>query len=144
MAKLLLLDRSWFNIRRQLVQYTIVVNWVYNKFRITFVACIIVHVHWFIGCRSRVVHQLRLVKCCPRSTGSGGATSMPPCLHVNVSMTMSPCLWLPVSMSLLSRPLLALQLEEYWFRLSRYIYDRNRPLTPTLRQSWCSLMYDVY
>jgi hypothetical protein len=25
-----------------------------------------------------------------------------------------------------------------------YVYDRNRPLTPILKQRWCSLMYDVY
>jgi hypothetical protein len=44
----------------------------------------------------------------------------------------------------LSRPLLVLRLGEYWFRISRYVYDRNRPLAPILRQRRCSLMYDVY
>ncbi len=44
----------------------------------------------------------------------------------------------------LSRPLLALRLEEYWFCISHYVYDRNRPLTPILGQRQCSLMYDVY
>ncbi len=43
-----------------------------------------------------------------------------------------------------SRPLLAVWLGEYWFRLSLYVYDRNRPLAPILRQRRCSLMYDVY
>ncbi len=43
-----------------------------------------------------------------------------------------------------SRPLLALRLREYWFRISLYVIDRNRPLAPILRQRWCSLMYDVY
>jgi hypothetical protein len=37
-----------------------------------------------------------------------------------------------------------LRLGENWFRISRYIYDCNRPLAPILRQSRCSLMYDVY
>ncbi len=45
---------------------------------------------------------------------------------------------------LLSRPLLALRLGEYWFRISRYVYDHNRPLTPILIQRRCSLMNDVY
>jgi hypothetical protein len=45
---------------------------------------------------------------------------------------------------ILSRPLLLCLLEEYWFLLSRYVYDRNRPLAPIIRQSRCSLMYDVY
>ncbi len=44
----------------------------------------------------------------------------------------------------LSCPLLALQLGEYWFRKSLYVYDRNRPLVPILRQKRCSLMYNVY
>jgi hypothetical protein len=44
----------------------------------------------------------------------------------------------------MSRPLLAVRLGEYWFRISRYVYDRNRSLAPILRQSRCSLMYDVY
>jgi hypothetical protein len=44
----------------------------------------------------------------------------------------------------LSRPLLALRLGEYWFHISRYVSDCNRPLAPILRQSRCSLMYDVY
>jgi hypothetical protein len=47
------------------------------------------------------------------------------------------------SFSLLSRPLLALRLGEYWLRISLYVYDRNRPLAPVLRQRRCSLMYDV-
>ncbi len=41
-------------------------------------------------------------------------------------------------------PLFALCLGEYWFQISLYVYDRNRPLAPILRQRWCSLMYDVY
>ncbi len=48
------------------------------------------------------------------------------------------------SVSLLSCPLLALRLGEYWFRISLYVYDRNRPLAPILRQRRCSLIYDVY
>jgi hypothetical protein len=44
----------------------------------------------------------------------------------------------------LSRPLLAIWLGEYWFRISRYVYDSDRPLAPILRQSRCSLIYDVY
>jgi hypothetical protein len=36
------------------------------------------------------------------------------------------------------------RLGEYWFGISSYVYDRNRPLTPILRQRQCSLMYDVY
>jgi hypothetical protein len=44
-----------------------------------------------------------------------------------------------------SRPLLALRLGEYWFRISCFVYDRNRPLATILRQQrQCSLMYDVY
>jgi hypothetical protein len=39
---------------------------------------------------------------------------------------------------------LLLWLGEYWFRISHYVYDCNRPLAPILRQSQCSLMYDVY
>ncbi len=45
---------------------------------------------------------------------------------------------------IVSHPVLLLWLGEYWFRISRYVYDRNRPLAPILRQSRCSLMYDVY
>jgi hypothetical protein len=33
---------------------------------------------------------------------------------------------------------------EYWFRLSRYVYDGNRSFTPILRWSRWSLLYDVY
>jgi hypothetical protein len=44
----------------------------------------------------------------------------------------------------MSCPLLALHLREYWFRISRYVYDRNRPFAPILRQRRCSLMYDVF
>jgi hypothetical protein len=47
-------------------------------------------------------------------------------------------------MALVSRPLLALWLGEYWFRISCYVYDCNRPLAPILRQRRCSLIYDVY
>ncbi len=43
-----------------------------------------------------------------------------------------------------SYPLLALWLGEYWFSISLYVYDRNRPLAPILRKRRCSLMYDVY
>jgi hypothetical protein len=39
---------------------------------------------------------------------------------------------------------LLLRLGEYWFHISRYVYDPNRPLAPILRQCQCSLMYDVY
>jgi hypothetical protein len=39
---------------------------------------------------------------------------------------------------------LLLRLGEYWFRISHYVYDRNRPLAPILRQWRCSLIYDVY
>jgi hypothetical protein len=39
---------------------------------------------------------------------------------------------------------LLLQLGENWFRISRYVYDRNRPLAPKQRQRRCRLMYDVY
>jgi hypothetical protein len=46
--------------------------------------------------------------------------------------------------NLVSLPLLALRLGEYWFQISLYVSDRNRPLAPILRQRWCSLMYDVY
>ncbi len=46
--------------------------------------------------------------------------------------------------NLVSLPLLALRLGEYWFRISLYVSDRNRPLAPIRRQRWCSLMYDVY
>ncbi len=42
-----------------------------------------------------------------------------------------------------SCPLLALRLGEYWFRISHYVYDCNRPLAPIRRQRQCSLMYDV-
>jgi hypothetical protein len=46
---------------------------------------------------------------------------------------------------LLSRPLLLCLLGEYWFRLSRYVYGRNRSFAPPiLRQSQWSLLYDVY
>ncbi len=45
--------------------------------------------------------------------------------------------------TILSCPLLALQLGEYWFRISLYLYYHNRPPAPILRQRWCSLMYDV-
>jgi hypothetical protein len=50
----------------------------------------------------------------------------------------------PKIIAWLSRPLLLWQLGEYWFRLSHYVYDCNRPLAPILRQSRCSLMYDVH
>ncbi len=33
---------------------------------------------------------------------------------------------------------------EYWFRISRYVYDGNRSFAPILRQSRWSLLYDVY
>ncbi len=33
---------------------------------------------------------------------------------------------------------------EYWFRLSRYVYDGNRSFAPILWQSRWSLLYDVY
>ncbi len=33
---------------------------------------------------------------------------------------------------------------EYWFRLSRYVYDCNRSFAPILRQSRWSLLCDVY
>jgi hypothetical protein len=33
---------------------------------------------------------------------------------------------------------------EYWFRLSRYVYDGNRSFASILRQSRWSLLYDVY
>jgi hypothetical protein len=36
------------------------------------------------------------------------------------------------------------RLGEYWFHISRYVYDCNRPLAPIIRQRQCSLMYDVY
>jgi hypothetical protein len=39
--------------------------------------------------------------------------------------------------SFVSRPLLAFGLGEYWFRISLYVNDRNRPLAPILR-------HDVY
>jgi hypothetical protein len=39
---------------------------------------------------------------------------------------------------------LLFRLGEYWFRISCYVYDPNRPLAPILRQSRCSLMCDVY
>ncbi len=45
---------------------------------------------------------------------------------------------------LLSRPLLRCLFGEYWFLLSRYVYDGNRSFTPILRQSLWSLLYDVY
>ncbi len=44
----------------------------------------------------------------------------------------------------MSCPLLALRRGVYWFRLSRFVYDRNRPLAPILRQRRYSLMYDVF
>ncbi len=43
-------------------------------------------------------------------------------------------------MNKLSRP----HLGEYWFRISLYVYDRNRLLAPILRKRRCSLMYDVF
>jgi hypothetical protein len=45
---------------------------------------------------------------------------------------------------IVSRPLLRCLFGEYWFRLSRYVYDGNRSFTPILRQSQWSLLYDVY
>jgi hypothetical protein len=39
---------------------------------------------------------------------------------------------------------LLLRLGEYWFRISRYVYECNRPRGPILRQSRCNLMYDFY
>ncbi len=45
---------------------------------------------------------------------------------------------------ILPNPLLALRLGKYWFRISLYVYDRNKPLAPILRQRRCSLIYDVY
>jgi hypothetical protein len=42
-------------------------------------------------------------------------------------------------MYLLQLPSACLRLGEYWFRISRYVYVRNRPLAPILRQSRCSL-----
>ncbi len=45
---------------------------------------------------------------------------------------------------LMSHPLLLWLLGEYWFCISRFVYDRNRPLAPILWQSRCSLMYDVF
>ncbi len=44
----------------------------------------------------------------------------------------------------LSHSLLAFGLGEYWFWISLYVYDRNRPLAPILRQRRCCLMYDIY
>jgi hypothetical protein len=43
-----------------------------------------------------------------------------------------------------SRPLLQFAMWRYWFRLSRYVYGGNRSFAPILRQSWWSLLYDVY
>jgi hypothetical protein len=33
---------------------------------------------------------------------------------------------------------------EYWFCVSRYVYDGNRSFAPILRQSRWSLLYDIY
>jgi hypothetical protein len=48
----------------------------------------------------------------------------------------------------LSRPLLALRLGEYWFRISLYVYDGNRVIGHSsyeyTKTKTCSLMYDVY
>jgi hypothetical protein len=44
----------------------------------------------------------------------------------------------------MSRPLLRCLFGEYWFHLSRYVYDGNRSFAPILRQSQWSLLYDVY
>ncbi len=39
---------------------------------------------------------------------------------------------------------LLLRHGEYWFCISRYVCDRNRPLAPILRKRRGSLMYDVF
>ncbi len=44
----------------------------------------------------------------------------------------------------LSGPLLLCLCGVYWFCLSRNVYDGNRSFAPVLRQSWWSLLYDVY
>jgi hypothetical protein len=36
------------------------------------------------------------------------------------------------------------RLEIIGFMYLFYVYDGNRLLAPTLRQRWCSLMYNVY
>ncbi len=60
-------------------------------------------------------------------------------------MCWIPCCRFTVkNLVLLSHPLLLWLLGEYWFCLSRCVYDLNRPLAPILRQSQCTLMYEVY
>jgi hypothetical protein len=44
----------------------------------------------------------------------------------------------------MSRPLLRCLFGEYWFHISRYVYDGNRSFASILRQSPWSLLYDVY
>jgi hypothetical protein len=41
-------------------------------------------------------------------------------------------------------PSASLVLENIGFVFPFYVYDRNRPLAPILRQRQYSLMYDVY
>ncbi len=43
----------------------------------------------------------------------------------------------------LAHPLLALRLGEYWFCISLYVYDCNRPLSPILRQR-CMMFIDLH
>jgi hypothetical protein len=62
------------------------------------------------------------------------------CMHTCLYRHASSSAHLPMCLTLC----LLLRLEEYRFRISCYVYDRKRPLAPILKQSRCSLMYDVY
>ncbi len=72
------------------------------------------------------------------SGGSGGMSSSF-CWYLPPLAGPIPLQWTDIGRSnrhqLLSRPLLRCLFGEYWFRLSRYVYDGNRSFAPILRQS---------